>query len=76
MEAEGGLESLRALHQDLIALEDGQIRNIDRLCNELNAHVEAFKNLLDRPPKSDASRKKLESGTPQLYCSNLSLNCS
>lgn len=62
MEAEGGLESLRALHQDLIALEDGQLRNIDKLCNELKAHVEAFKNLLDRPTKSDTSRKKLESG--------------
>ena len=76
MEAEGGLESLRALHRDLIALEDGQIRNIDRLCNELKAHVEAFKNLLDRPAKSDASRKKLESGTPSLWCSSMGLDCS
>lgn len=64
MEAAGGLESLRALHQDLIALEDGQLqlRNIQKLCDELKAHVEAFQNLLDRPAKSDTSRKKLESG--------------
>lgn len=65
MEAEDGLESLRALHQDLVALEDGQLRNIDKLCDELKAHVEAFKNLLDRPTKSDTSRKKLQSGIAQ-----------
>ncbi|KAI4280139.1 MAG: hypothetical protein L6R38_004685 [Xanthoria sp. 2 TBL-2021] len=74
MEAEGGLESLRALHQDLIALEDGQLRNIDKLCNELKAHVEAFKNLLDRPTKSDTSRKKLESGTIQIEESDYAVN--
>ncbi|KAL9000305.1 MAG: hypothetical protein Q9169_001022 [Polycauliona sp. 2 TL-2023] len=74
MEAEGGLESLRVLHQDLIALEDGQIRNIDRLCNELKAHVEAFRNLLDVPTKSDASRKKLESGTIQIDQSDYAVN--
>ncbi len=62
MEVSGGLQSLRALHQDLIALEDGQLRNIDKLCGELKAHIEAFKNLLDRPSKSDTSRKKLQSG--------------
>ncbi|KAL8984123.1 MAG: hypothetical protein Q9205_001830 [Flavoplaca limonia] len=74
MEAEGGLESLRALHQDLIALEHSQIRNIDRLCNELKAHVEAFKDLLDRPAKSDASRKKLESGTIQIEENDYAVN--
>ena len=62
MEVSGGLQNLRALHQDLIALEDGQLRNIDKLCSELKAHIEAFKNLLDRPSKSDTSRKKLQSG--------------
>ncbi|KAL8821845.1 MAG: hypothetical protein Q9223_000203 [Gallowayella weberi] len=66
MEVPSGLESLRALHQDLIALEDGQLRNVDKLCNELRAHVEAFKHLLDHPSKSDSSRKKLESGTIQI----------
>ncbi|KAL8785073.1 MAG: hypothetical protein Q9213_003578 [Squamulea squamosa] len=66
MEVAGGLESLRALHKDLIALEDGPLRTIDKLCNELRAHIEAFKNLLDQPAKSDTSRKKLETGTIQI----------
>ncbi|KAL8700464.1 MAG: hypothetical protein Q9224_000954 [Gallowayella concinna] len=74
MEVPSGLESLRALHQDLIALGDDQLRNIDKLCNELKAHVEAFKNLLDRPPKNDTSRKKLESGTIQVDESDYVVN--
>ncbi|KAL8857537.1 MAG: hypothetical protein Q9178_005865 [Gyalolechia marmorata] len=74
MEVSGGLESLRALHQDLIALEDGQLRNIDKLCNELREHIEAFKNLLDRPSKSDISRKRLQSGTIQIDESDYAVN--
>lgn len=62
MEASVGLESLQALHQDLVALEEGQLRNIDRLCDEIRAHVEAFRKLLDKSQKSDASRAKLSSG--------------
>lgn len=62
MKAPVELESLQALHQDLIALEEGQLRNIDKLCDEIRAHVEAFRRLLDKPPKSDASRTKLNSG--------------
>ncbi|KAL8736026.1 MAG: hypothetical protein Q9166_000588 [cf. Caloplaca sp. 2 TL-2023] len=74
MEGLGGVESLRALHQDLIALEYDQLRNIDKLCNELRAHVESFKNLLDRPSKSDTSRKKLESGIIQIDESDYEVN--
>lgn len=66
MEAPIELESLRTLHQDLIALEDGQLRHIDKLCDELRSHVEAFRKLLDKPPKNDASRTKLNSGTTAL----------
>ncbi|KAL8942978.1 MAG: hypothetical protein Q9216_001334 [Gyalolechia sp. 2 TL-2023] len=65
MEVPIELDSLRTLHQDLIALGDGQLRNIDKLCDELRSHVEAFRKLLDKPPKSDASRTKLNSGTLQ-----------
>ncbi|KAI4173910.1 MAG: hypothetical protein LQ343_002678 [Gyalolechia ehrenbergii] len=65
MEVPDELDGLRALHQDLIALEEGQLRNIDKLCDELRSHVEAFRKLLDKPPKSDASRTKLNSGTLQ-----------
>lgn len=63
MEAPAELESLRDLHQDLVALEEGQLRNIDKLCAEIRAHVDAFRKLLDKSQKSDASRSKLNTGT-------------
>lgn len=56
------LESLQVLHRDLIALEEGRLRNIDKLCEEIKGHVEAFKKLLDKSQKSDTSRTKLRSG--------------
>lgn len=68
MEALAELDGLRILHQDLIALGDGQLRNIDKLCDELKSHVEAFRKLLDKPPKSDASRKKLNLGNITFPC--------
>lgn len=66
MGAPAELESLQNLHQDLIALGEGQLRNIDKLCHEIRAHIEAFRKLLDKPQKSDASRAKLNSGTTAL----------
>ncbi|KAL8930643.1 MAG: hypothetical protein Q9208_000514 [Pyrenodesmia sp. 3 TL-2023] len=74
MEAPIGLESLQALHQDLVALEEGQLRNIDKLCDEIKAHVEAFRRLLDKSQKSDASRAKLNSGTVQIDDNEYSVN--
>ena len=62
MTESGSLESLRGLHQDLIALEASQLRNIDKLCADLEAHIQAFKELLEKPSKSDTSRTKLKSG--------------
>lgn len=63
MEAPLELESLQILHQDLIALEEGHLRNIDKLCEEIRGHIEAFRKLLDKSQKSEASRTKLTSGT-------------
>lgn len=56
------LDGLRGLHQDLIALEESQLRNIERLCTELEARIVEFRNLLDKPPKEESSRKTLNSG--------------
>lgn len=56
------LDSLRGLHQDLIALEESQLRNIERLWAELEAQIVEFRNLLDKPPKKSSSRKTLNSG--------------
>lgn len=57
-----GLEALRGLHQDLLALTADQLQNIDRLWSELDARVDEFKRLLDKPPKNEASRKLVQSG--------------
>ena len=63
MTDEGGLASLRGLRQELLALEQSQLRNIDRLWADLEAHVQDFRQLLDKPSKNEASRKELLSGT-------------
>ncbi|KAI4289642.1 MAG: hypothetical protein L6R35_001084 [Caloplaca aegaea] len=74
MEAPLELESLQILHQDLIALEEGHLRNIDKLCEEIRGHIEAFRKLLDKSQKSEASRTKLTSGTIQIDESEYSVN--
>ncbi|KAL9012478.1 MAG: hypothetical protein Q9173_002763 [Seirophora scorigena] len=74
MEAPLELESLRILHQDLIALEEGHLRNIDKLCEEIRGHIEAFRKLLDKSQKSEASRSKLTSGTVQIDENEYSVN--
>lgn len=56
------VEGLRGLHQDLVALDESQLRNVDRLLTELEARVDDFKKLLDRSPKNEKSRNTLLSG--------------
>lgn len=56
------VEGLRGLHQDLVALDESQLRNVDRLLTELEARVDDFKKLLDKSPKNEKSRNSLLSG--------------
>ena len=67
MTGSNSLEGLRGLHQDLIALEESQLRNIERLWAELETRVDEFRKLLDKTPKNDISRKTLLSGTNSLH---------
>lgn len=60
------VEGLRGLHQDLVALDESQLRNVDRLLTELEARVDDFKKLLDKSPKNEKSRKTLLSGAEAL----------
>ena len=53
------IDGLRGLHQDLVSLVEHQLQHIDTLRIELEGHIESFRGLLDRPTKSDASRKEL-----------------
>lgn len=58
-----GLESLQALYLDLVALSESRISNVDRLEAQLNAHIEDFKNLLNKQARNEQSRKSLGTGT-------------
>lgn len=62
------VEGLRGLHQDLVALDESHLRNVDRLLTELEARVDDFKKLLDKSPKNEKSRKTLLSGAEVLIC--------
>lgn len=62
MEDPGGLVGLRGLHQDLLALQASRLCNVERLWADLEARVNEFKQLLDKPAKNETSRKALLSG--------------
>ncbi|GMG35087.1 unnamed protein product [Aspergillus oryzae] len=56
------LAGLRGLYQDLSSLTESSFVNIDRLRVELEAHIDDFRKLLDRPPKNNSSRQAVLSG--------------
>ncbi|KAL4904799.1 hypothetical protein BDW74DRAFT_153531 [Aspergillus multicolor] len=62
MESADPLDGLRGLFQDLSALSDSSLVNIDRLCVELETHIHDFRSLLDKPTKSNGSRLSVLSG--------------
>ena len=61
-EAMESLERLRDLYQDLLAFSESRLANVDRLWQELEASVQEFRLLLDKPGKTSASRQTLSSG--------------
>ncbi|OJJ51011.1 hypothetical protein ASPZODRAFT_156001 [Penicilliopsis zonata CBS 506.65] len=62
MEDTEALGGLRGLYQDLCALSDPSLVNIERLCIELEAQIQDFRKLLDKPTKNNTSRQALLSG--------------
>ena len=62
MAAEDHLEALRELQHDLVALANSQLLNIERLWLNLEANIDAFRRLLDKPGRSEASRVRVVSG--------------
>ena len=62
MAEEDSLAALQGLHRDLCAHIDLQLPVLERLIQNLEAHLEDLKTLLDKKPKSDASRQALSSG--------------
>jgi nuclear pore complex protein Nup205 len=63
------LESLQALHADLLALSESRLLNIERLGNQLDAHIQDFRALLDQKPRSEQSRQKLATGNAEGHTS-------
>jgi len=59
------LESLQALHADLVALSESRLSNVDRLAGQLDEHVHVFRALLDKKPRSEQSRKVVQPGEGQ-----------
>lgn len=56
------LEALQSLHQDLLVFTEARLPVLDRLVAELEERLEDFRQLLAKPPKSDESRRKVQSG--------------
>lgn len=71
-----GLEGLRGLHQDLIALSVSKLPVVERLWAQLDARVDEFRKLLDQTPKSELSRKTLRTGetSRQFLCIKVSIS--
>lgn len=63
MEGSDFLGGLRGLFQDLSALSSSSILNIERLRVELQAHIDDFRKLIDKPAKNNSSRQAVLSGT-------------
>lgn len=62
MAEEDSLAALQALHRDLCAHIDLKLPVVERLMQNLEAHLDDLKTLLDKKGKSDASRQALSSG--------------
>jgi len=63
MAALEGVEGLRSLQQDLLALSSQQLPALDSLCLQLEGNIAAFKKLLDKNGRNLESRKALATGT-------------
>ena len=62
MAGQDSLEALHDMHQDLVDLSNSRLPVIERLLVSLEANIEAFRRLLDKPVKNDASRQSVSSG--------------
>ncbi len=58
------LESLQALHADLLALSESRLLHIERLGLQLEVHIRDFRGLLDQKSRNEQSRQKLTTGRP------------
>lgn len=57
------LEALEALHRELVAVCEHRFESLHILEQELDAHTQAFRKLLDKPARSEKSRNAVKTGT-------------
>jgi len=55
-------ESLQELHSDLLALSESRLLNVERLETQLEAHIQAFRALLDKNARNKQKRDMVETG--------------
>jgi nuclear pore complex protein Nup205 len=60
------LERIHSLHEDLLVVPESRLLNVDRLWGELESRLEEFKKLLEKPSRSDGSRRTLTTGMRSL----------
>lgn len=61
------LERLQGLYEDLVAFSETRLANVERLWLELEASIDDFRKLLDKPPKNNASRESLATGIDPFF---------
>ncbi|KAI5292612.1 hypothetical protein KEM52_006217 [Ascosphaera acerosa] len=74
MAGQADLDTLRGLFQDLKSLSQATLPNLERLVLTLEATLGDFRNLLDKPLKSDASRKQIASGKIKIHDTEYEVN--
>ncbi|KAI9842542.1 MAG: hypothetical protein M1837_007055 [Sclerophora amabilis] len=62
MSASESLEEIRDLYHDLVAFSESHLPTVERLAAQLEAKVDDFRHLLDKPAKNEKSRQSLLSG--------------
>jgi nuclear pore complex protein Nup205 len=62
MTDQNSLQSLQALYADLLALSEARLTSLERLGNQLDAHVKDFRSLLDKKVRNEQSRQTLATG--------------
>ncbi|KGY15104.1 hypothetical protein PABG_12054 [Paracoccidioides brasiliensis Pb03] len=68
------LDSLRGLFQDLSSLSRAALPDIDRLIFELEATIQDFRKLLEKPTKKNESRQTVLSGKIKVHDVEYSVN--
>ncbi|KAL1900179.1 hypothetical protein Sste5346_002489 [Sporothrix stenoceras] len=68
------LESLQALHRELVAVSEHRYDSLEALDAGLQDHADQFKNLIDKKPRSAESRKAVESGKIKIGDEEYSIN--